>query len=155
MSTLRTKKRKTKYTLESGRTYVHRKCGQCTQVTGHDFANVCNPFVPAAGTICSACQQGDQFANFKWADTEEKLSDFRKRMREGAPTYLKYHLAIASGVGTLFIMIGMIIAALGNQKPVTPGLILFSIPLGFVLGFLFISNLLVTTGIGDRFYSSR
>ncbi|WP_339749440.1 hypothetical protein [uncultured Rubinisphaera sp.] len=145
-------KRTGKYSLESGRVYVHRKCRKSTCVTGQDFANVCNPFVPAAGTICSSCGSGDKYANFKWEDTDEKLSEYRQRLRDEAPAYLQHLNLIAAG--SLAVVMAMLFAVMNLDR--SPAIFAAAgFIAGGVCGYLFLAPELTVRLAGKRFYTSR
>lgn len=62
-----------------GRAYVHKTCGNATNVTGKDLVGVCNPFELVIGTICASCGIPDSTGSFTWEDTGEKVSTYRRR----------------------------------------------------------------------------
>lgn len=97
-----------------GRPYVHNKCGQTTIISGNDFIGLCNPFEPCMGTICASCGTPDSTSQFVWEDTEEPISEYRRRMRREAPSSIKYwNYAISPFLG---VAIGGIVGGLLDSK---------------------------------------
>jgi hypothetical protein len=82
------KQRKERASVDS-RVYVHEACGGTTEISGDDFARVANPFTYVSQTYCAACGTFAGLSRFAWADTDENLRDFRRRMRRKAPLSLK------------------------------------------------------------------
>jgi hypothetical protein len=84
--------RRNTYNLSEGRVYVHRDCREHTCVTEEHFKGLCNPFVAGGKTWCNSCEQFDSLDNFVWADTKERLDNYRARLKQKAPS--NYHLWI-------------------------------------------------------------
>lgn len=97
------------------RPYVHTGCGEGTVVSGGDYSHICNPFRICTGTFCCGCQGFVSLDSVVWADTGEKVSKFRARMRTLTPLPVKLWLW---GPGLL------------------PGAVVGA-PIGLLLGFLF------------------
>ena len=87
------------YNLGDGRAYVHKRCGESTIVTGDDFAGLCDPSQVCLGTICANCGGPDSVAAFYWEDTKEPLHDYRKRLRNTAPSIYKTWAVIVPLIG--------------------------------------------------------
>ena len=73
----------------TSRVYVHRHCGTETIVGDSAFRHICDPFWPCTGTYCCQCDDYSPLHHVRWADTEERISDFRQRMRENTPALVK------------------------------------------------------------------
>jgi hypothetical protein len=84
-------KRKSKRKSSPGhsRVYVHDACGGETEISGDDFARVANPFAWVSQTYCASCERFAGLGRFSWADTDETLTDYRRRLRRRAPLSLK------------------------------------------------------------------
>ena len=85
-----------------GRTYVHLDCGQQTHVDGDDFRGLCDPvggLLPVR-TFCTHCGRLDPVDRFAWADTNESLADYRRRLRSTlSPWYVaKRRLLLLGGL---------------------------------------------------------
>jgi hypothetical protein len=102
------------YSLEQGRPYIHKKCGQVTLITVGDFAGLCNPFQFVSGTVCASCGFPDSCSQFAWADTEELVSDYRSRLRQQAPSSLKVWNNVMSPL--LGLVVGGFIGFLADPK---------------------------------------
>lgn len=70
-------------TIPNQRTYIHLTCGQATVITDEHFKGLCDPLTGWFGctTFCTTCGRQDQLEHFYWADTNERLSDYRRRVR--------------------------------------------------------------------------
>lgn len=140
------------YSYQSGRPYIHQKCGQTTIITEEHFAGLCNPFEPCSGTICANCGFPDSVSAFLWQDTGESISDYRKRLKQGASSGVKLWVWLISPL--LGAAIGATLAVMFIGKNIQTdalvgagiGVALF----GFLLG-----PKLLTAFAGDRFYSQR
>jgi hypothetical protein len=137
------------YSLDSGRTYVHKTCGAPTIISGKDFARLCNPFATCLGTMCASCGGIDSTNNFHWQDTQESVSDFRKRLRRNSPKATLYTWILAPVLGAV---VGGTLAAMFKSPHVNQ---LVSVIIFAAFG-VFILYLIAPeiTGIvaGKRFY---
>lgn len=68
-----------------GRAYIHRKCQQSTFISGDDWVGLCNPFSQTSATICSHCNCASPVKEFEWADTNENVMTYIRRVRRQAP----------------------------------------------------------------------
>ncbi|MEW4527052.1 hypothetical protein [Maioricimonas sp. JC845] len=66
------------------RAYRHVTCGNETLVGGQSFEVVSNPMSSMEQTMCSACNAMFPIAEFEWADTGEKISDYYTRHSQNA-----------------------------------------------------------------------
>jgi hypothetical protein len=101
----------------NGRTYVHRGCGGATHVSGGDYTHICDPFWPCTSTFCCGCNSFVPLDDVAWANTGEKISKYRSRMRSETPGALK---AWRFGVGFLIggaigVGVGLLCAVLANM----------------------------------------
>jgi hypothetical protein len=83
----------------AGRVYVHTRCGGQTRVSGGDYAHICDPFWPCTSTYCCTCSGFAPLHEVRWADTDEPVSEYRRRLRAETPGLIK---AWRYGVGFLF-----------------------------------------------------
>lgn len=101
------------YSIDQGRAYVHSLCGETTIISGNDFSSLCNPFGLCLGTICANCGAPDSTKNFKWEDTGEVVSDYRRRVRRESTGQTLINWVLAPLVGAL---IGAsVLATTGSQ----------------------------------------
>ena len=66
------------------RTYTHLTCGLQTTVDGVHLRGLCDPvggLLPTT-TFCVHCARQDALERFTWADTDETLASYRKRIRD-------------------------------------------------------------------------
>lgn len=68
-----------------GRSYLHDDCGGETHVKGNDFYNLSHPMVPVTKMRCHGCRRWVELDEIKWADTGERLTDFRRRVGTYVP----------------------------------------------------------------------
>jgi hypothetical protein len=104
----------------TARVYVHRRCGEMTQVSGGDYSHICDPFWPCTATFCCGCNGMVPLSDVRWEDTGEPISDYRRRLRSKTPGLVqawRFGLgfaagaAIGSGIG---LLIGLAGATLQN-----------------------------------------
>ena len=69
----------------NGRVYIHERCKQGTMITGTHWRGLCNPFSQTSGTICSHCQRAFPVKEFMWADTQENVLTYLRRLRSETP----------------------------------------------------------------------
>lgn len=81
-----------KVNTKSSRTYLHRVCGEVTQIadspTDIDYTLMCNPFQHVRATYCMSCGRAGPLGQFEWIETGETLADYRKRIRKSVPAWL-------------------------------------------------------------------
>ncbi|HYT92789.1 MAG TPA: hypothetical protein VEL76_28995 [Gemmataceae bacterium] len=102
----------------TGRVYHHSRCGGETRVSGGDYTHICDPFWPCTGTFCCGCSNFVPLHEVIWLDTEEVISDYRRRMRAETPGFLK---AWRFGVGFLVggavgALLGLLIALIAQAR---------------------------------------
>ncbi len=105
-------KRKEKVT---SRVYVHGRCGGATEVSGDDFTMLTDPFGFVSGTYCCGCSSFVGLREVRWADTEERVSDYRARLRREAPVGLKLFRWVAgpAGGGLIGLLCGLPFGVVG------------------------------------------
>jgi len=144
------------YNLREGRTYIHHACGGVTCINGHDFAGLCNPFDSTRRTYCAACDSPDLYSNFSWEDTGERLTEFRKRIRNQSPFI--FNLLGGFPAAPLFgAIIGVIVGGLVALKFPNLNMMGASVAGGVAGAFLFFAmgSELVQFIAGKRFYATR
>jgi hypothetical protein len=142
-----------RYTIETGRPYIHKKCGGGTCVQGDDFVELCNPFQYVRGTMCAACGTPDQTDQFHWEDTEELLSDYRQRLLRKSPLlslWTRFSPLLVAAIGAGFVFLG---PGKGKQNPFIP-LLIFSGVSALVM-WTQINPLIVSTLKGNKFYENE
>lgn len=140
-----------RYTLEKGRIYIHKKCGESTCIAEGDFAGLCNPFEACLGTICATCGRPDALKNFKWADTGESVVAYRKRLYDASPPFYRlWTYAISPLLG---VILGGTIAALFFQKNLVTDFAIGAV-VGVPLMFFIVGPKVIRLLAGNRFYTS-
>ena len=76
------------------RTYVHPACGGSTVVSGDDYVLLECPFRPVPQTLCSACGQFVGLDTVRWADTNERISEYRDKVRASVPWWRQLYLMV-------------------------------------------------------------
>jgi len=132
-------------TSREGRAYVHKTCGDATNVTGSDLVGVCNPFQLVIGTICASCGMPDSTGSFHWEDTGEKVSTYRRRGVFKMPVLAIFSWLVLPAIGGA---IGGVIGSniQGKFGPMTN----FGIGIGAFLMLLFIGPFIVNLASGRR-----
>ena len=116
------------------RTYVHAACGRETVVDGGDFRGLCDPvggLLPTT-TFCVYCARQDALERFAWADTNETLTDYRRRIRGSLSALYVAKRRLLLVVCLLVVPVGLAYAAsrFFSGRPVLAGIA------GFVVGLL-------------------
>jgi hypothetical protein len=84
----------------TSRVYVHTRCGGQTHVSGADFAQICDPFWPCRATYCCQCAGKAPLDEVRWTDTEEAVSEYRRRVRQQTPALVKaWHYGLGFLIG--------------------------------------------------------
>lgn len=65
--------------VPESRAYVHEKCQGLTEVRDTSFEEMSNPLSDVPRTWCTVCNAFGPVAEFAWADTGEKITDYRAR----------------------------------------------------------------------------
>ena len=89
------------YTLETGRAYIHKRCGLATVILDDEFSGLCDPSQVSLGTICSNCGGPDSLSAFRWEDTNEPIHEYRKRLRRTAPGIYQFWRRISPVIGVV------------------------------------------------------
>jgi Predicted transmembrane sensor domain len=102
----------------SGRAYVHSLCGGVTRVSGGDFLDICDPFVPCAATYCCECAESAPLSDVRWTDTGESIFDYRARLLTKTPKLLRvWHYGVGILVGAALGSTGGLVVGLVNRVP--------------------------------------
>lgn len=83
---------------KDSRTYYHNRCRRLTEVSGGDYAKICDPYWFWSGAFCCTCQKEVPLSTLEWDDTGEPIAKYRRRMRRRTPGFLA---AWQLGVGAL------------------------------------------------------
>ncbi|MGE3804165.1 MAG: hypothetical protein AB7K24_05785 [Gemmataceae bacterium] len=76
--------------VPDARTYVHEACGGSTVISGDEYTGLCHPNIGFEQTLCAACKSYDRLSRFRWQDTDERLTDYRKRIKRSVPDALRF-----------------------------------------------------------------
>lgn len=118
----------------TSRVYVHGACGGATEVSGDDFTMLTDPFGFVSGTYCCGCQSFVGLGEVRWADTDERISDYRARLRREAPVGLKLFRWVGGPAGGG--LIGLLCAvpfAKDGAGPLIAGLLAGGMVLGYFI----------------------
>ncbi len=63
----------------TSRIYLHDRCEQPTVVSDDAFSALASPLAGVQQTYCNACKSMFAVDEFRWADTDEKLTDYYLR----------------------------------------------------------------------------
>lgn len=63
------------------RVYQHDRCGKNTEVTNEHLRAIYDPYKDVRRTYCVICKDYYPLDEFKWVETGETLSAFRKRLK--------------------------------------------------------------------------
>src|SRR5262245_54768590 len=105
----------------TSRVYVHDLCGGETRVSGHHFAHICDPFWPSTGTYCCPCEGFAPLHEVRWIETEEPVSEYRRRQRSQTPALVKIWrlgmgFLVGAAIGALIGLLIVNVAKLGPNK---------------------------------------
>jgi hypothetical protein len=106
----------------TARVYRHQTCGSLTEISGHNFLRLANPYAVVGETICCGCGTAVPIRDVAWADTGENVAAYRRRLRA----------AMALGRRLFFGSLGPVVGALA----------------GFLCGYA--SGLLIIGPVGNR-----
>src|SRR5215813_5815990 len=105
------------YTKSLSRAYIHRTCQQATKVSGDDYVMLECPFRPVTHTVCAVCREAVPLDEVAWADSGQRISDYRKELASGFTFWEKVRFALfrTAYEGALRLNLD----AKGNPKPGT------------------------------------
>jgi hypothetical protein len=75
------------------RDYIHSTCGGVTRISGDDYVILECPFRGVSGTYCVTCEKGVPLEEVAWADTGQKISEYRKEIAASVSFSEKIRLA--------------------------------------------------------------
>ena len=120
------------------RDYIHTNCGGATTVAGGALGHLVNPFRYVNETRCAACGGTDMTANFKWADTDECVDEFRSRVFRMVPLYVKILMfllvPLIFGIGVYFAI--PLLPPPGKNGGDPKVIEMLSVPFGFLVGMM-------------------
>lgn len=71
--------------VPESRVCVHEMCGADTIVSGSDFRLLSDPLSVADRTYCAHCEEHFPLTEFRWAETRERISEYRERYQALLP----------------------------------------------------------------------
>ena len=81
----------------AARVYRHRQCGSLTEIGGHNFLRLANPFAVVTETMCCRCQRAVAIRHVEWADTGENVMAYRRRLRAQTPLGRRLFFCVLGG----------------------------------------------------------
>lgn len=104
------------------RPYRHVACGGVTMAEGKTFQIICDPLMPLVQIDCDQCEAEIKLKDLAWADTGETLSDYRRRLRETLPGFVRawamgMGFAIGGIIGAIVVVILQNIYGTGKAGP--------------------------------------
>jgi hypothetical protein len=76
------------------RCYQHTACGGITEISGDDYVRLECPFRGCSGTFCAGCRKFVRLDAIAWADTGEKISEYRKRIFNAVSSWDRIRLSL-------------------------------------------------------------
>ena len=87
---------------KDSRTYYHSRCRKLTEVSGGDYAKLCDPYWFWSGAFCCTCQKDVPLNTVEWDDTGEAIPKYRRRMRRQTPGFLAaWQLGLGALIGAI------------------------------------------------------
>jgi hypothetical protein len=103
------------YTQGLSRNYIHSVCKGATKVSGDHYVMLECPFRPVTHTICAVCRKEVPLAEVVWADSGQRISEYRKQIASGVTFWEKLRLTL---LGTAYEgALRLNLDAKGNPKP--------------------------------------
>jgi len=103
------------YTERLSRDYVHTACNGTTCISGDDYVIIECPFRRVTHTYCATCNRAVPLDEVKWADSGERISDYRKEIAASVTFWEKLRLTL---LGTAYEgALRLHLDAKGNPKP--------------------------------------
>jgi hypothetical protein len=82
------------YYMPLERVYYHTVCGKPTKVSGDDYVRLECAFRPLDGTFCCHCARFVSLDAVRWADTDEKITDYRQRIWDAVSIWERIWLSV-------------------------------------------------------------
>jgi hypothetical protein len=76
------------------RVFEHDACGAATEVSGDDYLLLESPFRPVESAQCAGCGAFVPLDAVRWADSGEKVSDYRARVAASVPYWRRAWLSL-------------------------------------------------------------
>ena len=120
----------------TSRTYIHDRCEQPTVVSGGAFSALASPLAGVETTYCNGCKSMFAVDEFRWEDTNEKLTDYHRRHASGASAIdrfiaSRHSIIVALILATLLGILTMILSLTFQGEE-----LLTSVFLGIGVGFV-------------------
>jgi len=108
------------YTEGLSRDYIHSACKSATTVSGDHYVMLECPFRRVTHTFCVTCNESVPLDQVWWADSGQRISEYRREIASGVPFWQKMRLSI---FGTAYEgALRLNLDAKGNPKPgASPG----------------------------------
>lgn len=91
--------------IPTSRTYTHDRCEQPTVVSGGAFSALASPLAGVQQTYCNACKSMFAVDEFRWTDTDEKLTDYHRRHASGASAIDRFIASRHSIIAALILAV--------------------------------------------------
>jgi hypothetical protein len=82
------------YTEGLSRNYIHTDCKGTTTVSGDDYVKLECPFYRVTHTFCAVCGEGVPLNEVEWADSGQRISDYRKEIASSVSFFQKVRLSL-------------------------------------------------------------
>lgn len=89
--------------VPESRTYLHEKCQGTTEVRDNSFEEMSNPLSDVPRTWCAVCNAFGPVSEFAWADTGEKITEYRARHSARATSVERIFCSRVVWFGTLAV----------------------------------------------------
>jgi len=93
--------------IPESRAYVHRRCGEVTEVSGGSFRNLASPVPRINFTLCVDCDDFFPMAEFEWEDTAEGIEEYYARYRKRIPATVQF--VGSRSFGSLLAVMGLLL----------------------------------------------
>lgn len=135
----------------TSREYVHRKCRGVTAIDGPEFSALADPLANMTGTYCSECEDMFPIAEFAWADTGERISEYYERYQQQASSTQRFlasrtgMFVMAAVAGVLALLVGVLVLKMPVAAVVLAGLAVIAM---FALHTLLIGPMILKQVLG-------
>lgn len=130
--------------VPDSRTYIHENCQGMTVVRENSFEEMSNPLSDVPRTWCTSCNAFGPVSEFAWADTGEKITDYRARHSAKATSLERFLCSRVVFFGTLAVgLIGGLVGGYFLFAKTELWLKVLMIPFTGVVCLIFIGALLM------------
>lgn len=105
----------TKRKQRTSRDYVHQRCRTISVIEGPEFTALADPLANMTGTYCAECDDAFPIAEFTWADTGERISEYYARYQQQASPTQRFlasrtgMFVMAAAAGLLTLLVFMLV----------------------------------------------